>query len=85
MALLLSAEPEEPVEETKVDLEMEFQLSMMPVLADCSRQKLRSFQMVLLKYGANVNERVNPKDISTAFQVKTACYCTCKNSVLPAK
>lgn len=52
-----------------IDLEMEFELTMMPSLMDCSRQKLRMFHMNLLKYGANVNERVNSKDLLAAFQV----------------
>ena len=62
----------DPFEETggeSIDLEMEFELTMMPSLMDCSRQKLRMFHMNLLKCGANVNERVNSKDLLAAFQV----------------
>ncbi|XP_067943293.1 echinoderm microtubule-associated protein-like 2 [Watersipora subatra] len=51
-----------------MDLEMEFEVTMMPVLADCSRQRLRSFCMSLLKYGSNINERVTIKEVIAAFQ-----------------
>lgn len=54
-----------------IDLEMEFDMTMMPSLEDCSRQQLRLFHMNLLKYGANVHERVSSKDLLTAFQVST--------------
>lgn len=52
-----------------VDLELEFEMTMKPVLADCSRQKLRAFHMTLLKYGSNVDERINPKEMAAIFQV----------------
>ena len=56
---------------------MEFEVTMMPVLTDCSRQRLRGLHMNLLKYGSNMNERITTKEVTAAFEVTTVItMCT---------
>ncbi|KAF6027470.1 hypothetical protein EB796_014232 [Bugula neritina] len=61
-------EPDMSWEETPRDLEMEFEASIMPVLMDCSRQRLRSLHMNLLRYGTNIDERITSKELTAALQ-----------------
>jgi len=55
---------------------MEFEASIMPVLMDCSRQRLRSLHMNLLRYGTNIDERITSKELTAALQVSWKYYLT---------